>query len=244
MELAEVELERLVASISRAAENITHKFPKDGIESWLNKFHSELMMELSLDLREMQKVVGDLKDLNNFTEELCKKLGDLSITQFSIFNIEKWDVQPYDILLNALAGCCEQCPFCSEQCELTDSNHSVKHSVSLHRSKCLGGWRWSDSEKMVLETCNALVASDLHFRYYVDGEMKRHPYSRYQEVTKYSSWTISPDSSLETALYWKWFLATYTAEVAGLYNMKEADIPWKSFTKEEAKEDLKQLYKM
>ena len=245
-ELAEIELGRLVASIGKAASMVTHSFPKAGIQQWLVKFHSELMMELPLDLGEMQKVVGDLKNIKHFTEELCKKLADLDISQFPslYYNMEKWEKQPYDIVLNALIGCSEQCPFCKEQCELTDSNHSesVKHSVSLHRSQCLGGWRWRESQKMILETCNALVASDKTFRHGVEGDWKLHPYSRFQEVPKYSSWTISADSSLNVSLYWKWFLGNYAKDVAGLYNMQEENIPWKPFTVEEAKQGLKKQY--
>ena len=243
-ELAETELERLVASISTAAKKVTRSFPKAGIKQWLVGFHSELMTELSLDLGEMQKVVGDLKDFKNFTEELCKKLADLNVNEFkSLYDMDKWDEQPHDILLKTLIGCCEQCPFCKEQCELTNSNHSeMKHTVDLHRSQCLGGWRWSDSDKMILETCNAIVASDGDFYYYKDGERKRHPRKKYGEV--YPSWTISPDGSLEAASYWKWFLAKYTTDVAKYFNMEPTEIPasWRSLTREKVKEDLKGLY--
>ena len=245
-ELAEVELERLVALISKAANKVTDSFRQTDIQQWLDRFHSEVMTDLSLNLSEMQKVVGDLKDIRNFTEELCKKLADLDMNQFpSLYDdMETWDNQPYDILMNVLSGCCEQCPFCKEQCELTDPNHSSKHSVSLHRSQCLGGWRWNKSQKMVLETCTALVASYTSFRYKDNGQWKSHPYSRFQEVPKYSFWTISSGSSQDDKLciYWKWFLGEYTGDVAQLYNMKEENIPWKRFTLEEAKLDIKKLY--
>ena len=121
--------------------------------------------------------------------------------------MDKWDkqMQPNRILFKSLMGCCEQCPFCKEQCELTDPNHSGKaHSVSLHRSQCLGGYRYSLSGKMVLATCNSLVAADGTFVYFdKDGNEKTHPDKKYREV--YPSWSITPDSSLEAALYWKWF---------------------------------------
>ena len=202
------------------------------------------MMKLSLDLGEMQKVVGDVKNIKNFTQEFCKKLVSLNVNQFqSLYNdMEKWDKQPYNILFNALSGCCEQCPFCGEQCELTDPNHTVPHSISLHLPQCLGGWMRSRSKKMVVETCNILVASGEKFYYDVDGERKCHSYSRFQELQKFSSWTITPDSSLEASLYWKWFLAKYTSKVAQRYQMKEAEIPdpRKSFTLEQAKESIKQ----
>ena len=243
-ELAETELQCLVASISTAAKKVTHDYPKAGINQWLTKFHGELMTELSLDLGEMQTVVGDLNDLENFTLEFCKCLADLDVEE-SLYDMSEWDEQPHDILLKTLIGCCEQCPFCKEQCELTNSNHSeVKHSVDLHRSQCLGGWRWIDSDKMVLETCNSMVADNGDFYYYKDGVRKRHPRKKYQDV--YPSWTITPDGSLEAASYWKWFLAEHTTDVAEYFDMEPTEIPasWRSLTREKVKEDLKELYNL
>ena len=97
---------------------------------------------------------------------------------------------------------------------------------------------------MVLETCTALVASNSNFWYTDNSERKLHPYSRFQELPKYSSWTISSGSSQDDQLciYWKWFLSKYTGKVAGLYHMEEETIPWKRFTREEAKLDLQKLY--
>ena len=245
-ELAEIELEDLVDSIAKAAKTVTDSFPDADIKKWLDKFHGKLMMKLSLDLGEIQKVVGELKDLKNFTEHIFKKLSALNINQFESLNdMDKWDEKPHEILLRSLIGCCEQCPFCKEQCELTNSNHSGrKHHVYLHRSECLGGWRWSRSQKMALETCNAMVASQLTFEYFQDGSRKSHPCKNYQEV--YPSWYIDPNNSLEVTSYWKWFLANYTTNVAQLYNMKPAKIPsrWMSLTLDTVKEDLKKLYKL
>jgi len=255
--LAESELERIVVLISNAAKKVTDNFSMNtttrlpeiqSSDIWLLRFHGKLEGELSLDLGEMQQVVGDVKDFENFTAELCKKLGELNITNFhsAIEDMDKWDkqMQPHHILIKPLMGCCEQCPFCKEQCELTDPNHSGKaHSVSLHRSQCLGGYRYTLSGKMVLATCNSLVAADGTFTYTdKDGNKKTHPDKKYQEV--YPSWSISPDSSLEAALYWKWFLAKYTTEVARAFSMEEENIPetWSQLTIERVKKDLNDRY--
>ena len=246
-QLAESELGRLVVLISDAAKKVTDSSPKAGIEQWLVRFHSELMTKLSLDLREMQEVVGDLKDLMIFTEELCKRLANLNIKQFeSLYDMDKWDEQPHDILIKTLVGCCEQCPFCFEQCELTNPNHSgVKHSVNIHRPHCLGGRKYADTGEMVLNTCNTQVESEGEFGYTdAHGTEHYHPRKRYQDI--YPTWTISPDSSLEAASYWKWFVANYMTEIADHFGIKTTEVPpsWRALTRERVVEELKGLYKL
>ena len=255
--LAESELEHIVMLISSAAKKVTDNFSKNtgtclpqiqSSDMWLLNFHGELEEELTLDLGEMQQVVGGLKDFKNFTAELCKKLGELHIRNFrsAVEDMDKWDKQkqPHLILFKSLIGCCEQCPFCKEQCELTDPNHSGKsHSVSLHRSQCLGGVGYYRSREMVLTTCNSFAASDTVF-YYTDkdGTTKTFLFKKYREL--YPSWSISPDSSLEAALYWKRFLAKYTTEVAQYFSLEKQDIPetWGKLTPERVKKDLNDRY--
>ena len=245
-QLAESELEHLIFLISDAAKNVTHLSSEAGIEQWLTKFHNELMKKLSLDLREMQEVVGEVEDLDNFTEELCKRLAVVNIEQKefkSLSDMNKWDEQPHNILMKSLVGCREQCPFCKEQCELTNPNHSEKHRVDLHRPQCLGGSRYTKTNKMVLETCNAIVAGKESFDYKdKDGKKKTKAFKKFQDV--HPSWTISADGSLEQASYWKWFVAKYTRQVADLYGMEPGDIDadWNSLTVKAVKEDLEKLY--
>ena len=247
LRLAKEELERLITIIITAAKNdkVATSFPKAYIDEWLPKFHFKLRDHLTLNLEEMQKVVGDLKDPENFTAELCKKLAALNVEEFqSLPNMDKWDEQPHNIVVKTLIGCCDRCPFCKEQCELTIPNHTgEKHSVSLHRPQCLGGRSWVGTGKMVLETCNACVASETQFRYKEkDDTWQWKPYPKYQDV--HPTWTISPDGSLEAASYWKWFVAKYTVAVAELYKKKTNEIPdaWKTLTSDQVKEDIKKLY--
>ena len=88
--------------------------------------------------------------------------------------------QPHNILAKTLIGCCERCPFCREQCELTNPTIRGKHSVSLHGPHCLGGWRWVGTGKMRVEMCNRCVASDSQFRYKEkDDTWQWKPYSKY-----------------------------------------------------------------
>ena len=47
-----------------------------------------------------------------------------------------------DLIVEQVAGCNVQCPFCKELCHLTLQNHEAdqKHMVSLHQPECLGGY--------------------------------------------------------------------------------------------------------
>ena len=96
---------------------------------------------------------------------------------------------------------------------------------------------------MVIETCNARVASNVSFYYDdKDGNEKKELYKQYQNV--HPTWSITGDSSLEAASYWKWFLAKHTERVCGEFDMKPVDLPdsWKSLKREEVKEDIQKLY--
>ena len=129
---------------------------------------------------------------------------------------------------------------------MTDPNHlGSKHSISLHRPQCLGGYRLVETNEMGLETCNALVGSNTSSFYYYDqkdGSKKEEFYKEYQRVHR--DWSITGDSSLEAALYWKWFLVNYTGDICRKFRMEEVDLPaaWKTVTLEKVKEDIKARY--
>ena len=254
--LSEKKLQEIVVSITEAATNITHTLPltkKANICDWLNELHGKLSSVLTFDEKEVKEVVGaeNLNDFKYFTDEVIKGLHKIQESllmnfQASPFSqMDKWSEQPYDILCNALLGCCEQCPFCKEQCELGTSDHegACNHSVELHRSRCLGGYRWSSSGEMVLDLCSSGVASDATFKN-ADTDYKPHPYKGYQKY--YPKWTITPDTSLQVSSYWKWFVARYSAKIAKHFDMQETEIPdtWKSLTWEEVKVNLKTSYNL
>ena len=157
--------------------------------------------------------------------------------------MDSWKKRPYDILCDKLLGCCEQCPFCKEQCELTTPNHDCSHSVELHRPECLGGVHWESTEEMVLDVCSSSVQSDSLFKN-VDTNHEWHPYKEYQKY--HPNWVITPDSSRQVLSYWKWFVAKYSEQIAKYFNTKETELPdtWISSTWEDAKEDLRASYNL
>ena len=58
--------------------------------------------------------------------------------------------------------------------------------------------------------------------------------------TYYPNWDIPPEKSLETSLYWKWFMVKFNDRLARNYNLKPADIPteWRSINWKKAKDSL------
>ena len=135
-------------------------------------------------------------------ESLLKDFQSSPLSQ-----MDSWSKRPYDILCKTLLGCCEQCPFCKEQCELTTPNHDCKHSVELHRPQCLGGYRWIATQEMMLDMCSSYVASNTTFEN-ADTGWRPHPYKEYQ--TYYPNWIITPDNSRQASSFWKWFVANYS----------------------------------
>ena len=252
--LSEKKLQEVIGSITEAATNVTHTLPlkkKANIRDWLYILHGNLSPVLTFDEKDIKEVVRaeNLTNFEYFPDEVTKglhKVQESLLKNFQCFSssqMDNWNMRPYDIVCDSLLGCCEQCPFCKEQCELTTPKHDCKHSVELHRSKCLGGYRWFSSGEMVLDLCSSAVASDTKFRN-ADTDGKYHPFKDYQKY--YPNWIITPDTSRQVSSYWKWFVARYSTQIATHFDMKETEIPdtWTSLTWEEVKVDLKAAFNL
>ena len=283
--LADEELKLLVTQISEKAEQVTkslttalvartdaeqgnHDATSD-IQLWLHDFHDKLRKDLTVDLHGIQKVVGatiELKDFNYkfFTEELRAGLRMLQVDE--AISMESSYRKPYNILSEALIGCCEECPFCKEQCESTDPRHHGKHFIELHRPACLGGMKGFHHE-LKLDVCNSLVGSTKYFKnphyyppdsdeyiYWVDLSFSRahgpgsnwkfQAYSDYQDI--YQDWEIPRDCSKEVSSYWKWFVATYTRQIVAHFGAKPTQVPndWKTLTKQTVVESVNECYNL
>ena len=258
MDLANDELSTLITHIQQTADEVTQEFlksskpePGEGdvtepeqynINHWLTEFHGKLQGRLELDVTELHHLVGiqQLKDVRNFTEEVNKGLkkleGSLLCEFMSMETVEmdQWERKPYDIIFENLAGCTAQCPFCKEQCDLTNESHlpSTKHSVAMHRPICLGGLRWTVSNEMTIGICTSDIGSDAKF-HTAETDGKFHPYKQYHEI--YPDWIIPDHKSLEGSSYWKWCVGRYTSEIATLFSVNEE---WTSLKWEDVKKDL------
>ena len=73
---------------------------------------------------------------------------------------------------------------------------------------------------------------------------KYHPYKKYEEI--FPEWSIPPDPSSESCLYWKWFVGKYAKDLAVTYSAKPADVPkgWTNIKWPEVANSLAEAYKV
>ena len=272
--LAMQELRDIMNAIKNRVKSVTRKFPRSEefhLKDWLTEFHTEVTTEeekpeqkltepkvttekgtLQLDLVQLCVLGGKhvFKNLDFFTGEVVKGLDSLQSSLQDEFQtmtssvMQTWEQKPYDALLEAVAGCTEQCPFCEEQCDHTNDKHpsSVKHSVQ-HRPECLGGYMWGKDNTMVLDICTSSVHGDARFSN-KDTDNKWHPYKEYTKF--YPDWSIPDDTSITTSLYWKWLVGNYSTEIEEVFGRSKTTIhdEWKALKWLKVKEWLKKEYKL
>ena len=253
-ELAEKELNQLVATITNAAEDALKT--SSNIKQWLECFHSNVSSTLPLNHRELDDMIDiqEDNDLNYLTEEFLKGIQQCKEEYLASFqtpqtcrvlDMSKWRKQPAETIRDTIAGCCELCPFCKEQCEETNNNHSSDHHCSLHRPQGLGGYRDINSNEMTIEMCTKLVRTDQLFSC-SDSNDKFLRYKHYRQM--YPRWYIPHEQNV-VAPYWKWFVIKYKKEIAELFNYK-VELPlataadWGSVTVVDARDDIKKRYNL
>ena len=226
------------------------------LKEWLENFHENAKKIITIDLQEIMDVIG-VKSIHNptfFTKQLIKNLkiesetilSDFKNTPASIARLTTESAKsPHMVLYNSLIGCKEQCPFCKEQCELTDENHlhsKKPHYTEIHRPKCLGGYTYVKNNKLVFDTCIRAIDSDASFRN-SDTNQEDHPYRLYKK--KYPDWQISTESPKTGPKYWEWFIATYLSELTEWNSADPTSLEdqgWKDITEDDAIDNLSETY--
>ncbi len=232
--------------------------PQDSnnIQTWIEKFRE--LAENRLIFRNLEKVetfgneidnidfdyikaqisTGLDKEQSSLPEELC----DFSKSETEQYSYLRSNV--VDKIITSVIGCIEACPFCGEICIVGRDNHDSDHETPYHRPDGVKGYRpVSGSPKLTTETCPQNVAGNGTFKN-SDTNEEYIPYKDYRQVNDYyRSWKIHGDVSLEASSYWKWFMATYSSELAKDYDAEEPDIDssWKSLTKEKEIEKLRKI---
>ena len=247
---AREEVSRLIGVMKNAISKIN--MDDNDLREWLLIFckDSELISELGLNLKvddvlEGYDYVQDL-NLKNLKQNIMQQLHDLE--EKTLKSLKKityqsemvhWTKQPHE-LLKSLIGCTAPCPFCGEQCDLMEHEVNTQlHRTEVHRIDCLAGWRDKQSQIMVTGFCPALVASDRQF-YKANQEL--HRYKNYRAV--YTTWSIPPNLTSKSTLYWKWFVNKYRIQLAEEYKAKPANVPegWSEYKWNDVKEDLESVY--
>ena len=243
------EVTRLIAVVELKAREIN----ETNIKKWLATFCEDrnirrvLGVKLQVDdLLIDQEHIEEL-NLENFKTQIICSLQHSKKKLYSLIDgikceneMTKWKDKPLD-LFKDLIGCTEQCPFCGEQCDSLDPEHDItthKHRTSVHHSTCLVGWRETETQILAIDFCPALVTSYSTFKS-IATNFEWHPYREYQKI--HPSWSIEPDLTSASSLYWMSFLSRYNNAIANKFHAKPASVPpqWSEIKDEEVKESLK-----
>ena len=169
---------------------------------------------MTIDLGEIQDITGATHIANvsghfitTFSEQILQEeeriINVIADPHSKFSDISKWTTPPHVLLCESFIGCIERCPFCGEQCEITDSNHlqcGKDHYIHIHRPQCLGKFTWHISQKLVLDLCTFSVESENSFRNQDTNETWV-PYKDYRTI--YKNWCISNESPTEAPKYWQ-----------------------------------------
>lgn len=231
------------------------------IQAWIEKFRE--LAENRLIFKNIEKAETFASEIDNldfdYIQEqiskgldseqslLLEKLGDFSRLESVQYFYLKSNVA--DKIIKSVIGCVVACPFCGEICITGRDNHDTDHETPYHRPQGIKGYRWenhyesSKINKLDTETCPQSIASNARFRNSATNN-EWVDYKNYRQVNDYyQSWKINPDASLDASSYWKWFMATYSSELAKHYDAEEPDIDstWKSLTKEQEIRKLRKI---
>ena len=228
------------------------------MNSWLERFHESVKKTIAIDLQEITDIVGveNVNNLNFFTKQLIKCLEnqlankilhDFEDVPSTVEKLTESTKSPHNVLYNSLIGCKEQCPFCKEQCELTDENHlesGKPHYTEIHRPSCLGKYVYNKDNKLVFTTCIKVVnpEGDYKFRN-ADTNNEYHLYKEYKKI--YPNWLISTESPQTGPKYWEWFIAKYNTKIVEWANAAPTPVNeegWNDITEEDAIDNLSEAY--
>ncbi|CAJ1077444.1 up-regulator of cell proliferation-like [Xyrichtys novacula] len=250
--VSEFEEQHLKSSIRILTAAVDKAQTKEGgnLEKFIQDFREELVDTLVItedslspfmvlnNVNHKQFAQGLKVYVTDLTETLSKEFENTDI-KMKLANVV---VKPQDELYNKLIGCGKQCPFCKAPCEAGAEVHK-EHFASSHRPEGLGRYRWTKSEKLLIDICTSSVNSDIKFRCKATKN-EYHPYKQYKEI--YPDWLIAPDTSLESSDYWKYVLNRFNHKFAKEYDAKPAEIPdaWKDIKKQHAEESLKRSFQV
>ena len=253
--LARSIVHEIIIKIDATVKDLDKNTP---IEQWLLRFHGRLNETLTINLSEMQDIieathVGSSSEhfistfSEQFTQEEEKIMKVIADPKSKFSDITEWNTSPHIMLCDSLIGCTAQCPFCREQCELTDPNHvecEKDHFINIHRPQCLGKYTWHKSKALVLDLCTYAIESDCTF-HNADTNDEWVPFKDYRSI--YKNWCISNESPTEAPKYWQWFIFNYLDEITEWARAVPTPIDhfnWGAVSQEMAVASLSEVYKI
>ena len=156
------------------------------MKAWLTEFNKQINGKVNLIQSTLNVMVDDCS-VSEFTEDVIdgitkiekNLLKSISSTSWIISEMRSRSNSPEDLLYHQLIGCTETCPFCQEQCEVTNADSSHSHFIKLHRYQCLGRYVDSNTNELYFNTCSELIRSSISFKNSNTG-WKLHRYDSYQ----------------------------------------------------------------
>ena len=216
--LAQDTLSKLLEGIDKGVKSLRDRGDIHYTKTWLAEFNKKVDGKVRLDQSKLNVMVDEC-NVSEFTEDvitgITKIKGKLQNT-FSnasriLSTMSSRSNSPEDILYSQLIGCTEMCPFCQEQCEMTNADSSHDHSIKLHRYQCLGTYVDSITNQLYFSTCSEVVRSSISFKN-SDTNWKLHQYSDYRTVNaRYKRWHI--DYCSDDPVYWQWFIWNYYYDI-------------------------------
>jgi len=223
-----------------------YQTPATALATWLDEFCTALDTHLETNkndwILDLQSIDNDEDSMSSFRNALIHNLDAqfLTIAKQTEERRNKIYWCASQKLYDSVIGktCTAQCPLCKEMCDFQNSLHPTCHKATFHRPQCICNVTWQVSNKLVLETCNSLVASD----YFLTGKGKSVAYRDYQSILK--DWNIEEAIGAEAPKYWMWFVCHFYDELIAWSGSMPTEIPdiWKRITKQQAIESLDQAY--
>ena len=258
--LANYQIDELINAIKAAANNSDIC----SISEWLDKFCLELNGKFEIKRTEWLNDISNIDNVTFFRGCLIQELNTIHETKVILDEIEVQFNQickdAGDKLYDNIIGntCTAQCPFCQEQCDLSNSSHYEKqkicHYVKIHRPQCTAKPYdvWKKPDNKIIDICNSLVASDQEFSYISRRKKsmsmrstpkeKKFPLKEYKKV--YKEWDISSDKTASPPDYWMWVVTHFYKDVVNWAGGITITIPeqWYTISKKKAINNLEKMY--
>ena len=217
---------------------------------WLDEFCSALNGKIEIKkadvIIDIMSVNIDADSMNSFKRSIIMNLNaqNEAILERVKMNHEYICLEAGNIIMKNVveSTCSAQCPLCNESCDLSD-NHPTQHRANFHRIQCVCTITWYDSNKLVLDVCNSLVASDAYLiRENNNKVCKQVKYRDYQTLLQ--EWNIEEAKGTAAPVYWMWFTSHFYDDLIAWSGSEQTNIPdiWKIITKHQATESLKDAY--
>ncbi|XP_028403214.1 interferon-induced very large GTPase 1-like [Dendronephthya gigantea] len=214
------------------------------LTSWIDQFVENFTLLVVKKEMFVVAAIEDRNDVDVFIQTVDEKVKNhfetLTTRDVDLATIHIW-CGSLNSLFEKMFSCQSICPFCNALCDESMPNHTT-HSTKSHRPMGIFGIK-NVTEKLSTNICTECVTGDKTFLN-LDTLLEKHPYKEYRSVNDYyKSWEITGEKSLKSSLYWKWFMATFSKELAQKHDAKsDSPFSWKFISFKKAKEQLMDEY--